>query len=692
MGYRLGIDVGGTFTDFVLVNEDGQVWEAKVSSNRARPSEAIGAGIEQLAQSRGVPVASLLDQCDLMIQGTTAALNALIQHRGAKTGLVCTKGFRDSIEIRLAYKERRFDFAYPPPPVLVPKYLRMPVEERVDKNGNIVIPLHEEDVYKAVEVFKREGVDAIAVSFLWSFLEPAHERRAGEILRKELPNTYVSLGVDVLPVTREYDRTSTTVVNSYLGPVLSNYIGEIEELLRSLGYKNQIRYMQSNGGMTSPDVIRQMPVLALNSGPAAGPVAGLYFARPFGTEDVITIDMGGTSFDACLVKSGVPDVESNVDVHRYRIGTSMININTIGAGGGSIARVDAGLLRVGPQSAEAVPGPVCYMQGGQEPTVTDADVVLGYLNPKHLLGGKLKIDANASLRAIEEKVAAPLALGVGRASLSIFNLVNRNMANAMVEISVRKGHDPRDYSLVAAGGCGPVHAGRLAQELGIGRVFIPKLASIFCAFGAIIADIRHDYRQTYMARVSDVNLDRLNAMLEEMENRGYSDLAEEGVAKSEMVASRTLQMRYLDQVYECPVEIPLGKITEDQRDQIADGFHQVHQALYTYSEQDSPCEMVNAEVTVRGKVPGHSLPRSAEGKPDPSGALIEHRPALFDEYEDYVSTPIYDGSKLQPGNVIEALAVVEEANTTIVVFPNSRLRLDGSGVYILTLDSSPMAD
>ena len=407
--YRLGIDIGGTFTDFVLADDAGEIQVHKVSSTPEEPSDAIGEGVDALASELELATQQLLEQCDLVIHGTTVAINALIQQSGACTALLCTEGFQDSQEIRLGFKERRYDFLYAPPPVLVPRRLRLPVRERITKDGDVYTALDEAQVRRYAETLRSEQIEAVAVSFLWSFLNEAHERRVGEILAEELPGVFCSLSVDVLPQIREYERTSTTILNAYVGPILERYVDRIEQMFRGRGLEGQIRYMQANAGFASGASLKRKPVYALNSGPAAGPTAALAVGRHLGYENIVSVDMGGTSFDVCLVKDGLPDTVKNVDLCRYRVGIPMININTMGAGGGSIATLEAGgLLRVGPRSAEAVPGPACYGRGGVEPTVTDASVVLGYLNPGALLGGaaRARSTGRRARRALADRRAA----------------------------------------------------------------------------------------------------------------------------------------------------------------------------------------------------------------------------------------------------------------------------------------------
>jgi N-methylhydantoinase A len=634
-----------------------------------------------MAGKCGLSLEEILDQTHLLIHGTTVALNALIQHKGAKAGLVCTEGFRDTLEIRLGYRDVRFDFLHPPPPILVPRLLRIPVRERVDKYGQVRTPLHEEDVLRAAELFRQAAVESVAVCLLWSFYNPAHERRVAELLSAELPGVSISCSVDVAPQIREYDRVSTTVLNAYVTPRLAAYLEETERFLRSLGYRSEIRYIQSNGGLAASSVIRKRAVLALNSGPAAGPSAALFFGRSLGHDNLISVDMGGTSFDACLIDHGEPDLIGTADVHRYRLAAPMINIITIGAGGGSIAWLDHGILRVGPQSAEAVPGPACYMRGGDLPTVTDADVLLGYLNPQGLLGGRFRIDAELARGAVQEKIAGPMGVSLAEAALGIFEIVNHNIANAISAISLERGYDPRDFALVAAGGQGPVHAAELARELGIPVVIVPKFASTFCAFGALATDLRHDYKRSFARRLSELDVTELERVFGEMEVAAARDLTEEGVA--EAAVTRRLEMRYVGQIYEVAVDVSGLALEEENIPRIHELLHRQHEREYEYRLEDTMGEVVNAAVTVVGRLPEIELPPLPSSGQDASSALVGKRPMLFRGAEGYRETPVYAGSRLRAENVVAGPAVVEEANTTVVVLQGFQLELTPFSSYLI---------
>jgi N-methylhydantoinase A len=692
MGYRIGIDTGGTFTDLVVVDGDGRAELFKTPSTPAEPPLAIRNGLELIAERLGASTTDLLGRCDMIIHGTTVALNALIQLTGAKVGLFCTRGHEDSLEIRNGHKEdgHRYDFRYPAAPMLVPRRLRVPVTERVLSDGRVRTPLDDEDVYRGVELFRSEGVESVGVSFMWSFLHPEHERRVGEIVANELPDVHLTLSVDLLPQIREYTRTSTVAVNGYVGPKLAGYIGSIEAMLAELGYSKPIRYVQSNGGLTSGGVLARRAVTALNSGPAAGPSASLHYATGQGHRDVLTLDMGGTSSDISLVRDGKVDLVKDVDIGRYRVGVPLVNVISIGAGGGSIAWIDAqGLLHVGPQSAEAVPGPACYMRGGAEATVTDALVVLGYLSQTALLGGRMPIDARAAADAVEQRIAEPLGLSRERAALGIFEVVNASMIGGIRSVSVERGYDPRDFRLVAGGGATSAHAGRLAAELGIREVLIPKVASGLCAFGEAVAEVKHTYLASYTVQLPALDPERLNDLFLELERRGRDDLAAEGFADGDVWVQRSLDMKYVDQVHECSVELPVFEITPERVGEVEDAFHRRHEALYTYCERDNTPELINVEVNVYGRSPRPVVP-TAGATTGPEGATAE-RLCYFEEDSGYRATPVLAGSHLAGDAVVRGPAIVEEETTTIVVFPGSTLRLPRPDLYVMTLDGGPDA-
>ena len=676
MSIRLGIDVGGTFTDLIAIDADGRVTIAKTLSTPADPSTSIAEGLNDLAAQRGCAVPSLLGQTEFIVHGSTAALNALLEHKGARTGLLCTQGFRDSLEIRLGAKERRYDWQYAPPPTLVPRTLRQPVRERITKEGRIHESLVEDDVQAAIEVFRQHGVEAIAVCFLWSFRNEAHERRVGEILEASMPDVYVSLSVDVLPEIREYDRTSTTVINAYIGPVVQRYARGIESFLASRGYTGAVRFMQSNAGLASASEITRRPVYALGSGPAAGPAAGLFHARRHDVKDLLTVDMGGTSFDVCLIQNGDPDMVKGIDFHRYRLGIPMIDIHAVGAGGGSIAHVDAGgLLQVGPVSAGADPGPACYGKGGTRATVTDADLILGYLEAARPLSGNIVLQREPAERALGSQVAEPLDLSLERAALAVYAVVNNTMSRAIREVSIERGYDPRDFLLVVGGGCGPVHAWMLARELGVSEVLIPRVASNFCAFGEIVADLRHSYTRSAPCRISDAKPMELEVLFADMEAQGLEVLAREGIAQDHIEIVRRFDIRYAGQMYECSVSVPMTTITPELLADVIERFHDAHEALYAYAERDNPmCELITVGSVVSGRLPQPTISNSeAKGVAQPIDPPM--RPVFLESRGDFVETAVYQGVSLPVGYRIPGPAIVEEVGTTVVVFDDATLEV-----------------
>jgi N-methylhydantoinase A len=687
--YRLGIDAGGTFTDFVLADTQGTVRLFKATSTPEDGTIAISDGLQQMAEALGKPIGHILGNADLCVNGTTVALNALIQHKGVKVGLICTAGHEDSLEIRLGHKEEghRYDAKYPPAKMLAQRYLRRGVRERVLSDGTVFTPLHEDDVRAACEFFKREGVEAVAISFVWAVAHDAHERRAAEIVREMMPNAYVSVGVEVFPQMREYTRTSTAVVNAYLGPVLEKYVGRIDQYFVDKGVTGPVRYFQSNGGMASRANMIARAVSAINSGPASAPRAGMFFAKPLGFDNIITVDMGGTSFDITLTKNGKTNVSKNIDFLRYRIGTPMIQVETLGAGGGSIAWIDSmGLLKVGPQSAGAHPGPVCYQRGGTEPTVTDANVALGYLNPGYLLGGRLPIDGAAARRAIEEKVARPLGLSLEKAAHGVFNIVNNNMVHGIRRVSIERGYDPRDFVLVAAGGATGLHITALAREIGVKTVLVPKVASGLCAFGQIISDVKYDYMAACPMRIDeDASFDRIESLFRELEASATVELHKEGFTRDRIKIHRSLDMRYVGQVHECSVDIGGLTVSRETIGQIRAAFDERHRQLYTYAEPESVVELVNLESTVSGSVSPVPPMRAPTAKGDPSAAVRARRKMIFANGRgiEALESPVWGGDTLGVGDILSGPGVIEEVTTSIVIEPNWEAELQESGVYVL---------
>ena len=529
MSYRVGIDVGGTFTDFLVLGDDARLVH-KTSSTPDDPSRGVVTGLSEIAGALGIDLKALVAGTDVIVHGTTVTTNAVLTHRGARTGLLVTEGFRDVLALRDGTREAPYDNRMTPPEPLVPRYLRLPVAGRVDAAGEEMRPLADDDVRAAARTFADEGVRAVAICFMHSPANPAHERRARDLIGELLPDAYVTASSDLLPQVRYYDRTSTTVLNAYVGPIIADYLTALTQRLDELAFTGTLLIMQSNGGVATPAEVAQRAALSLLSGPASGPTAGLWHTEPHGVRDCITIDMGGTSFDASLVADGEPPLMVDGIVDRWRLALPTIDIHTIGAGGGSIAHVDdGGLLHVGPDSAGAMPGPACYGRGGTRPTVTDADLVLGYLDETSFAHGAMALDRAAAVAALAQ-IAEPLGLSVEEAAAGVYDLVNVTMATGVRDVSVRRGFDPRDFPLLVAGGAGPLHAAAIAAELEIPSLIVPRESSIFCAAGMLMSDFKHDYVRAHAAPLAAADLDEIGALFDEMTAAGRATLTREGVA------------------------------------------------------------------------------------------------------------------------------------------------------------------
>jgi len=689
--YRLGIDAGGTFTDFILADRKGGVRIFKALSTPTDPTAAIRNGLRLIEEETGLSPETIVSNADLCINGTTVGLNALITHNGARTGLIATRGHEDSIEIRLGHKEDgyRYDPEYPPATMLVPRYLRRGVAERVLSNGKVHTALDEDDVRDACRHFLREGVESVAISFVWSVLHPEHEMRAAEIVREMMPHVRLTVGSQLYPQVREYTRTSTAIVNAYLAPILQRYVEAVDGHFQSLGARHPVRYFQSNGGLALGRVVSDQSVYAINSGPASAPQAALWLGEPWGLRDIITVDMGGTSFDITLTRDGRANVSKNIDFLRYRIGIPMIQVETLGAGGGSIGWIDSmGLMQMGPQSAGSEPGPASYDQGGERPTTTDANLILGYLNPDGLVGGRLPLNVEKARAAIKTHLAERLGISVEKAAYGMFTIVNNNMVNAIRRVSVERGYDPRDFVLNCAGGATAAHITALAREMGIRKVLISKLASGLCAFGQIISDVKYNYMAPAAARLEGAEAAaRLDALFTGLEARGRRDLMADGFTDDRISVRRSLDMRYVGQVHECTVDIEPFEVTEAALERLKAAFHARHEELYTYSEPHSAVEVVNVESAITGRVDKPARMTVGPGKGAHS-ALKGTREMIFNAEGIPHETPVYDGALLGAGDRITGPAVIQEVTTTIVIEPGWLADLDPSGVYVVTMGTT----
>jgi N-methylhydantoinase A len=686
MAYRIGIDVGGTFTDFVLARPDGSLRLSKVPTTLEDQSVGVMNGIRALAAEEGLAAAGLLAKTDLVVHGTTTADNTMIEMNGAVTGLLTTEGHRDEIEIRRGYKEDIWDPAFPPPIPIAPRRRRFGIPERLDFRGQVVKPLDEQATREAVRRLRQQGVESIGVCLLFSFINPAHELRVREIIREEYPEARVSLSHEVMPTAPEFERTSTTLVDAYVGPRVERYLKRLESALREGGYPRDLLIMQSNGGIMTAEFLAKRAVAAMGSGPAGGVMGACAIARRAGVSEFIAIDMGGTSYEVCLVKGGRPRITSFWNwQHRYLIGLPMVEMRSIGAGGGSIARVQAGALQVGPQSAKAEPGPICYGRGGREPTVTDANVVLGYLNSDALCGGEFKLVSEGVREALLEKVGRPLGLDAVEAAHGIFRIVNANMSNAIRRVSSEAGLDPRDFDLVVYGGNGPVHAGMQAEELGIRRMLVPKTSPAFSALGLLLADYVVDSQRSYISPAGRARAEAINALLEEMETAAERELAVAGLSRKDLVFQRSLHICYPGQTFDMAVPVVArdGRLSDLDLARTVASFHDLHEEIHTYAARSEEPILRSVRVQTQGVTAKPELPRSPRVGAPVASALKGRRPAWFGGR--FLDTPVYDGDRIGCGHRIEGPAIVEERFTTLVLYPGHVAELDENGNYAVQI-------
>jgi len=668
---KVGIDVGGTFTDFLVLEDrrEGPLASIfKVLSTPSDPSIGLVRGLSEIAESKAMSLGELARTIDTIVHGTTVTTNAVLTLTGARTGLVTTKGVRDALEMRRGIREEQYNNRYTNVPPLVPRYLRAPVQGRLDYKGDVLEPLILDDVRKAVRLFAAEGVEAVAICFMNSFANPEHERQAAAVVEKELPGAYVTVSSEILPSIRFYDRVSTTVLNSYVGPKLSSYLDSLMARLKEIGFGGVLLVMQSNGGVMAPEVARKKASLTLLSGPAAGPRAGLAYARAHGHQSCITVDMGGTSFDASLVRDGAPIVVTEGEINRYRIALPMLGIVTIGAGGGSIGFVDeGGLLRMGPKSAGSDPGPACYGKGGTLPTCTDADLVLGYLDPHFFAGGRIPLEKDASFKAIEAEVARPLGLSVEEAAAGMVRVINTNMAQGVREVTVKRGYDPREFPMVVAGGAGPLHACRIAQELEIPVLLVPRESSIFCAAGMLMSDLQHDFVRSFVSVLGELEWSALDKVVTEMVEEGQRLLTEEKIPHDRMTFHILLDCRYVKQYHEVSFPVSREDVRKGRLADIARAFHAEHNRMYGYSLEDAgtPIELINVRVRAIGVTEKPARLEEARGGEDPSGALKGERRIYVPEEGAFEMAPVYDGHRTRHGHRIVGPALVEQVNTTL---------------------------
>jgi len=673
MAYRLGVDVGGTFTDLLLVNDDtGEIFRVKTPTTPADPSEGVLVGVRRICGESNTAPGDL----QYVQHGTTVATNAMLEAKGARVGLVTTQGFAQILH--LARSQTPGPLAgwiimiKPDPPAALEDTRE--ARERMSAQGEVVEPLDREQVGEVVRDLVESGVETLTVSLINSYANPAHEREIREIIHSLYPDFPVTISSDVLPEFREYERTLTACMNSYVRPRVESYVRNLESSLREMGVAGELNILRSDAGLMSVEVASQSPIYGILSGPAGGVAGALYVARRAGHENVLTFDMGGTSTDVALCQDGQPTIERQTEIpygwglpgEVIPVKVPSVNVRSVGAGGGSIAHVPevTGALRVGPQSAGADPGPACYGKGGEEPTVTDANVVVGHLPPQ-LLGGEMQLDVEAAKAAVQ-KIGDALGLDLHRAAEGILDIVNENMAGALRLVSVQRGYDPRDFALVAFGGAGPMHANAVAKVMGSFPVLVPPAPGLLCATGDLVADFRDEFARTYIRTIDRVTGDELRAILEELGGEASEWMEREGIEKGRQRIAFNVDMRYYRQGYEIPVEIDPALLAGNGTTTLAERFNQLHEQFYGFQMEGTTCEIVNLRAIGYGNVPEPHLPEGEPGEgPDASGAVVDEHEVYFQG--KWLPTRIYDRGRLLPGHRIEGPAIVTEFDSTTVV-------------------------
>jgi N-methylhydantoinase A len=689
--YRLGIDIGGTFTDATLLDEEtGTIHIDKVSTTPADPSRGfMEAAARVLAKADVKP-----DELRYVVHATTVATNAIIAGKIARTGFVTTLGFRDMLEIARQTRPSLYDLLFEKPPPLVPRQHCFGVPERLDAQGNVLVPLDEEAVRHVAGQLLRAEVEAIAVCLLHSYVNPVHEKRIGEILRESCPQAVVSLSSEVAPEFREYRRASTTIINAGIQPVVARYLRDIETRLEAAGFPAELLVMQSSGGVFSVQAAAAKPVFMVESGPAAGVMAAAFLGNTLGYGNVVSFDMGGTTAKAALVQNGTPRVTKDYEVGTlaqgarsggasgYPMRTPVVDLVEIGAGGGSIAWVDSGgKLRVGPHSAGADPGPACYGRAGREPTVTDANLVLGRLNPHYFLGGEIALDVDRARAAID--AVRPLGLDVIQTAHAIVEIANAAMVNALRLVSLQRGFDPRDFTLIAFGGAGPLHANRLAAETEMAATLIPARPGVTSALGLLVTDLKHDYARTLMQRADRLDLPAIDMIYERLTAEGHAALCREGVAPTDMAFCRQVDLRYVGQSFELTVPLPARNLDPHGVAGVLEAFHYEHERAYGYGAPEEPVEWVNLRLTAIGKIAKPRL-RALVSSSASAPAQKDSRPVYFAEQNGIGACAIYDRYRLPAGGVIPGPAIIEEFDSTTVIHPGHQALVDSFGNLLVT--------
>lgn len=692
--YRLGVDIGGTFTDLVIVDEEsGRMWSEKVLTTSEDPAQCVITGLSRLMQNHGFCGSEVVR----VIHATTLVTNAIIERKGAKTGLITTRGFRDILGIGREIRFDLYDLFLEIPGPLVPRHLIKEVEERVNNEGQVLVPLEAEQVSLAARELVAQGVEAIAVCFLHSFMYPEHEALVETVLTQEYPELAVSLSSRVAGEIREFERFSTAAANAYVQPMTQAYLRNLQGELGDQGFEGPLHLMLSNGGIASLSTVRDFPVRLIGSGPAAAALAASFYGSLAAQEDVIAFDMGGTTAKICLIQGGEPSITYTFEVARtwrFRKGSGLpikapaLELIEIGAGGGSIAYLDSlGLLKVGPQSAGADPGPVCYSRGGQDPTVTDAALLLGYLNPDYFLGGEMPLDLDVARKVIQESLAEPMGLEVLRTAWGIYDLVCENMASATRIHLAEKGEDPRKYCLVATGGAGPLHAYHVARKLDIPRIICPLRAGVASCIGMLVAPPKMDFVQSYPARLETMDWGHLTQLYAQMEAEAKERLAEVGVSTERVTLTRIADMRYVGQGHEVAVALPDEDLHPKHLTRIREAFDESYRNTLGNLIPEAPIEVLNWRLLAQGPTRSSELDlgwRATEGNDSP---LKGQRLVYFAEYGERREVAVYDRYRLPSSKTYYGPAIIEERESTTVVGPRASFYIDSNGNLIMELET-----
>lgn len=686
MRYKVGIDIGGTFTDLIAVSETGDTTVHKTLSTPEDSSIGFINGLCEIAEMNNISTERFISSIDTIVHGTTVATNALLTLKGSKTALVTTNGFRDALEMRRGIREEQYNNHYRNVTPLVPRYLRFCVNERIDAEGNVLKKFSEKELLPYIDIIKAENVESVAVCFMNSYKNSVHEKQAIQYLRKHLPELFMVSSFEVLPSIRFYERVSSTTVSAFVGPIVSRYIDNLQVKLKAANYTGSLLIMQSNGGLVSPEAVKKNPAVTVLSGPAAAPTAGAYYSKLLNHKNCITVDMGGTSFDAAMVVDNQSVTSTEGSINRYRISLPSLDIITIGAGGGSIGWLnEGGLLQMGPQSAGAMPGPVCYERGGELPTCTDADLILGYLNPDYFAGGKLKLSKAKATKAIKEKLATKLNMSVLETAAGMFRIINSNMAQGVRQISVERGYDPREFLFIVAGGAGSIHSSEICKELEIPMFIVPNVSSIFCAAGMLLGDLKHDYIRSCFSSFHTLSKKKFLSLFHEMKEEAIKTLKQEGISAQKIKFIPTLDMRYTGQYHEVQLECDWSDVQDFKLQNVFEKFHSEHNRQFGYSlkEEATEMELINIRLRAIGQI---KKPQFISGKINTisaNSAIKEFREVFVPELSRMKKIPVYDGDKPIFNSHIMGPCIIEKITTSIFVSESYDCLVDEFGSFIV---------